>query len=99
MHFAYVMHFYEVVFVCSETEMFKELFTSESTKLRLEFISTVLKNSNRKFFLRDNVSNLFKSGHQKCFVKGVFENFAKFTWKRLNKSLLIAGLAILLYII
>ena len=87
------------LYLSVQTEMFKELFTSESTKLRLEFISTVLKNSNRKFFLRDNVSNLFKSGHQKCFVKGVLENFAKFTWKRLNKSLLIAGLVILLYII
>ena len=87
------------LYLSVQTETFKELFTSESTKLRLELISTVLKNSNGKFFLRDNVSNLFKSGHQKCFVKGVFENFAKFIWKRLNKSLLIAGLAILLYII
>ena len=37
--------------------MFKELFTSEKSKLRFELISNILKNSNGKFLLGDKVSS------------------------------------------
>ena len=41
--------------------MFKELFTSEKSKLRFEFISNILKNSKGKFLLGDKVSCFFSS--------------------------------------
>ena len=41
--------------------MFKELFTSEKSKLRFELISNMLKNSNGKFLLGDKVSCFFSS--------------------------------------